>query len=327
MGNGVTIQACVMVSTIPINSPAYFATARQEFGLVGNQRANTAGELSSGRRNIGDGNDPASVTASLRLRAQIVELEQSSRNVAFNDTLVSVASTALTEIQGLLAEAATLAAAANSLSQPDAERAFGQQQLTDILTQIDTIAADTTFDGRVLLNGDFDGETIRVGGDEDDLITLAIPDASTSGLFSGSLPDISSQPDAATAESQIAAAQEIIETAIGDNNGIRTRLLTAESNVRTTLTGLGQARESLENIDVEEVSIDFALQQVQVNIGASVLAQTQQLSSDLLSLLSFRISDPGENTGQEDADDGLNSAQTSPQSSAENNASPAQNAA
>lgn len=310
-----------MVSTIPITSPAFFAGARQAYGVLSNKFVENAGELTSGRRVLDQGKDSASLSSTLRLRAQIVDLQQSSKNVAYNDSLASVATDALTDIQTLLQDAAELADEASGTALSNTDRTFYQQQITSIFEEIDTIATSTTFDNRTLLDGSFDDVEIRVGPGENDLITLTIPDASSNALFSGSLPDITSPANAAVAVTQFETALETVGNAIGDLNGLSGRLLTANDNVNTTLTGLESAVAGFENVDVASKQSEFAIQEVQINIAAAVIAQTQRLSSDLLNVLDFNIS---ENTGQKSKDDALSSAKSSLQSSAESNVQSAQ---
>lgn len=306
-----------MATQVSLTSPSFLAPASLAFRRLAEETEDNAARLTGGRRILRAADDASSLSLAQRLKSQEVELKQSSRNVAFNDTLANVASSALGEIKSLLEDVADLADQANSTSLPDTERAFLQQELAKKLQRIDEIAEDTTFNDKAILDGSFSDTDIVVGGGENDTINLAIPAADSDSLFSGALPDLTTQAKAATAETQIADALEIIGGAVGALEGVKGRLLTAESNIRTTLTGVDAGRAALEDINVEQELQAFTLRKIQVDIASATIAQARQLSSDLLDVLNFPLP---ETTGQEDVDQAETKEEKPSQPSTETNA-------
>ncbi|MDA8745375.1 flagellin [Rubripirellula amarantea] len=113
--------------------------------------------LSTGLRINSGSDDPAGLIASEALRSEITGLgkaisntQRASQIISTADSALGQVGTLLTDIRGLVAEAA------NSGALSDEEIAANQLQIDSSLEAIDRIAQTTTFQGRKLLDGSLD---------------------------------------------------------------------------------------------------------------------------------------------------------------------------
>ncbi|MGQ5710082.1 flagellin N-terminal helical domain-containing protein [Desulforudis sp. DRI-14] len=133
--------------------------------------------LSSGLRINSAADDAAGLAISEKMRLQIRGLDQAIKNSQDGTSMVQTADSALQEIHGMLDRMYELAnQAANGLL-TDADRNVAQEEVSSLLSQINTIAKSTKFNNKILLDGNF-GVT-RSGG------TLAATDGALSVEVAG----------------------------------------------------------------------------------------------------------------------------------------------
>ncbi len=297
---------------------AFLTPAVLGYNRVATQAEESTARLASGNRILRAGDDSTSLSIATRLQTQIAGLKQASKNVAFGDTLAEVASEGLEQIQAALDEAADIAEQANSAILAEQDRNVLQLQLSDLLAEIDRVVTDTTFNNQSLLDGTFEETEIRVGSGEEDTVTVSISDLRVAELFQDGPPDVSTQANAATAEDRIEDAITVVGNTIGALEGVQSQLFAAADNIQSTLGGVNQANDALARTDTAEESRALTKATLLLDIGSSVIAQTQRLSSDLLSVLEFTI-DIGENTRQSELPEAEDDTESS-QSDTETNA-------
>ncbi|MCD6361734.1 MAG: flagellin, partial [Armatimonadetes bacterium] len=110
--------------------------------------------LSSGLRINRGADDPAGLVISELLRAQVSGLDVAQANASQGVNLIKTAEGALSEVSGLLRQMRDLAVdAASDSNKNAAARSALQAQVESALTTIDTIATNTKYAGRALLDG------------------------------------------------------------------------------------------------------------------------------------------------------------------------------
>lgn len=126
-----------------------------------NQALNTSLErLSTGLRINKGKDDPAGLIASEMLRSEIKAIGAAIDNAHRADNVISVAEGGLQEVSSLLLELESLVdSTANEAALSDDEVAANQLQIDSILETLDRIATSTEFQGKKLLNGEFDYRT------------------------------------------------------------------------------------------------------------------------------------------------------------------------
>jgi len=110
-------------------------------------------KLSAGSRVISAKDDAASLAIGSRLNAQVEALKQASVNATQATSMLQVADGALSKISDILIRMKTLAVQASSGQLGSTERGMIDTEYQSLLSEIDRISNDTTFNGVTLLAG------------------------------------------------------------------------------------------------------------------------------------------------------------------------------
>ncbi|BFM50858.1 flagellin [Marinomonas sp. THO17] len=127
--------------------------------------------LSSGLRINSAADDAAGLQVSNRLTSQVNGLNQAVRNANDGISVAQTAEGALDETTNMLQRMRTLSIQSANGSNSDDDRKALQQEITALSTEIDRIASDTTFGGRALLDGTYNG-VYQVGADANQTISF-----------------------------------------------------------------------------------------------------------------------------------------------------------
>lgn len=121
-----------------------------------NQLTASIERLSSGYKINKAKDNPAGMAISNKMRAQIMALDQSSRNAADGVSVMQTADGALSETHSMLQRMRELAvqAATDTMSQSDREAC--QSEIDALKDEVDRIATDTEFNGKRILDGSQD---------------------------------------------------------------------------------------------------------------------------------------------------------------------------
>lgn len=142
--------------------------------------------LASGLRINSAKDDAAGLQISNRLTSQINGLDQGNRNANDGISVAQTAEGAMDEITSMLQRMRTLSQQSANGSNNTDDRTALQQEYTQLITEIDRVAKDTTFGGTNILNGNYFG-TFQVGADAGQTITFKLTSAFTlSGIASAS---------------------------------------------------------------------------------------------------------------------------------------------
>ena len=145
--------------------------------------------LSTGLRISTASDDAAGLAISERFRAQVRSTNQVIRNAQDGISLTQTGEGALNEVSSILIRMRELAIQASNGTVSSADRTTLHQEFSDLVNEIDRIAASTTFNGVSLLDGTGSTITFQVGTGTTtgiDTIQLSTSDtlASTLGLSS-----------------------------------------------------------------------------------------------------------------------------------------------
>jgi len=127
--------------------------------------------LSSGNRINSAADDAAGLQISDRLTSQVNGLNQSVRNANDGISVAQTAEGSLDESTNMLQRMRTLSIQAANGSNTDKDRKAIQQEVTQLSTEINRVATDTTFGGRNLLDGSYKG-VFQVGADSNQTISF-----------------------------------------------------------------------------------------------------------------------------------------------------------
>ena len=286
-------------------NPSSLSAQRQLMGSA--KSLDTSFErLSSGLRINSASDDAAGLLISNRLTSQVNGLNQSVRNANDGISLAQTAEGALDETTNMLQRMRTLSIQASNGSNSDKDRAAIQQEVSQLSTEINRIASDTTFGGENLLDGTYTG-IFQVGADSNQTISFNLTDGGVnntidyagnggftmSGLSSSST---TAQVSVSTASvSTVANAQSMVDTldtmiAAVDSKrselgAIQNRFGSTISNLSNITENVSAARARVRDADFAEETAKLTSSQILQQASSSILAQANQRPQTALSLL------------------------------------------
>jgi len=252
---------------------------------------NTAGELSSAMQKLSSGyrinkaaDDAAGLAISEKLSAQVSGLSQAQQNAQSAVNLVQTADGAMGEVTSMLQRVRDLAVEYNNGTLSASDQAAITAEVAQLCNEISSIGSDTQFNGIALLTGTA-SITFQVGANDGETIS-----ASAVKLFgSGSGFAVDSAIFNFSGSTITLAA---IDTAIQNVSTDRATFGAVQNRLQHTLNNLGNYQEnlsasesSIKDVDMASEMVNFTKLQVLQQAGMSVLAQANQSSQSVLSLL------------------------------------------
>jgi flagellin len=238
--------------------------------------------LSSGYRINRAADDAAGLAISERLRGQINGLEQAQRNVQDAVSLVQTAEGSLTEVHAMLQRVRELAVQYKNGSLSSADRVAIQSEVNQLQSEIERIGVSSEFNGIKLLNA---AATVsfQVGAEDGETITV-----STISLGSASGVNVSYFTLSSVSNTDIAE----IDTALDNVSATRAAFGAVQNRLEYTLHNAAIYQENLtasesriRDVDMAAEMVNFTKLQILQNAGTSMLAQANQSSQGVLSLL------------------------------------------
>jgi len=139
--------------------------------------------LSTGLRINSSKDDAAGLAISERFTAQIKGLDQGVRNANDGISLSQTAEGALGEVTNNLQRIRELAVQSANATNTAADRTALQAEVSALVSEIDRVANQTSFNGTKLLNGGFAGAVFQIGANAGDSITIdSIANSTASNL-------------------------------------------------------------------------------------------------------------------------------------------------
>ena len=260
------------------------ANANRMLGITTSAQAKSSEKLSSGYKINRAGDDAAGLTISEKMRSQVRGLNKASDNAQDGVSLIQVAEGALNETHSILQRMNELATQAANDTNTSSDRGAIQSEIDQLTSEIDRIASTTAFNTQNLIDGSFKGKSLQVGSLAGQAITISIKAMKASnigvkglkmGSFSkagsamtkiqGAISQVSAQ------RSYLGALQNRLEHTIANLDNISENTSSAESRIRDT--------------DMAEEMVNYSKNNILAQAGQSMLAQANQSTQGVLSLL------------------------------------------
>ena len=147
-----------------VNTNVSSLNAQRQLSNSGNALDTSFKRLSSGFRINSAADDAAGLQISDRLTSQINGLNQGNRNANDAISLAQTAEGALDEVTSMFQRVRTLSQQASNGSNTDEDRLAIQEEIRSLMSEVNRVAADTTFGGQNLLDGSYEA-SFQVGAD------------------------------------------------------------------------------------------------------------------------------------------------------------------
>ena len=273
--------------------------ASRQLNLVNAATQVDAAKLSSGERITKASDDASGLSISEKMRAQIRGLNRASKNIQDASSLVQTTDGYLSELTDVVQRIRELAVQAGNGVYQAEERQMMQIEVSQLVSEVDRIASQASFNGMNLLSGRFDADkgteslqfTIGANVDQRISLNIAAMTATDLGLKGAQRSDenVISLENTESANMGIATLDEALKKI----NMQRADLGAAQSKLEFGKKGIDIAAENLQasesrirDVDVAEQMTEFSKNQILQNASGAMLAQAFNLNSQtILSLL------------------------------------------
>ncbi|WP_150047347.1 MULTISPECIES: flagellin [Methylomonas] len=239
--------------------------------------------LSSGKAINSAADNPAGLAIANAFTSQLGGQQQAIGNIASGLSLTEIAGGGAGQITDNLQRIRELTVQAGSAALSATDRQSIQDEIDNLSQGIDSIANNTQFNGRQLLDGSFSGQ-VQIGPDSGDTLELNLGDLTGSGLGISGL-DVSNAGSVGTAldsiDSAIGRVSDLQSTLAGTSAGLSSNL----ANLQSSYQSLAQARSRSQDTDYAQASSDLSKARVnnQLAVYAVKLYQDNQKAGALIS--------------------------------------------
>ncbi|MDO5773885.1 MAG: flagellin [Spirochaetales bacterium] len=280
------------------NMSAMFAQRSQGLTDLNNQK--NMEKLSSGMKINRAGDDASGLAVSEKMRSQIRGLNQASTNAKNGISFIQTTEGYLQETEDIIQRIRELAVQSSNGIYTDEDRMQIQVEVSSLIAEVDRIASCAQFNGMNMLTGRFARPTgensvtasmwLHIGANMDQRTQVYIGTMSAAAL---GLRSVGTE-EIMTLESPDEANRAIgtLDEAIKKINKQRADLGAYQNRLEKTVVGLDIGAENLQasesrirDTDMAKEMVDFTKNQVLSQAGTAMLAQANQSSQNVLSLL------------------------------------------
>jgi flagellin len=236
--------------------------------------------LSSGYRINRAADDAAGLAISERLRGQIGGLDQAQRNAQDAVSMVQTAEGSLTEVHAMLQRVRDLAVQYKNGSLSGNDRTAIQSEVNQLASEIERIGQSAEFNGTKLLNA-ASTVSFQVGAQDGQVITVSL--ISLGSGVGTSYFQLS--PTGATDIAEIDAAIDVVSAQRSQFGAVQNRLGYTLENAAIYQENLTASESRIRDVDMAKEMVNFTKLQILQQAGTSMLAQANQASQGVLTLL------------------------------------------
>ena len=265
------------------------ANTNRQLGITTSAQAKSTEKLSSGYKINRAADDAAGLSISEKMRSQIRGLNKASSNAQDGVSLVQTAEGALNETHSILQRMNELATQAANGTNTSVDRSAIRAELDQLTSEINRIQSTTQFNTMNLLDGTFSGATkkmkLQVGALSGQSINFSIANmcASKIGLKTGL--SVSTFTKAGSYMKAVQDAIEVVSKQRSAMGAIQNRLEHTIANLDTTSENTQSAESRIRDTDMASEMVTYSKNNILAQAGQSMLAQANQSTQGVLSLL------------------------------------------
>ncbi len=244
--------------------------------------ANHQLRLATGKRINSPAEDPAGYMLARGLEARKRGLQVALDNVSNAQNILDVAEGAYSNVMDILQTLKEKATQAADGSLNSTQRSAIDGQADALISEIEDIVNNTTFNGNALIDGSFDvafqtGET----GDEQLSVSLSAADSASLGINS---IDLSTANGASTAIGTISTAIDNLSQNMRALGEFKVRLQSKQANLTNSITNTEAVRSTIEDADFAKEQMEVMKLQILQQTSLSSLTQANAAPQIVLSL-------------------------------------------
>lgn len=264
--------------------------ANRQLGITNTNLARSTEKLSSGYRVNRAADDAAGLSISEKMRGQIRGLEQASTNAEDGQSLIQTAEGALSEIHSVLQRMRELTVQASNDTNVSADRKAIAKEVRALTSEINRIATQTQFNTMGLLSGGFKNKKLQVGANTNQTISITISSMTASKL--GVSATVIAKVISSSTGKEITKLITTVNTAITKVSTQRSALGALQNRLDHTIANADNMAENLQSseskirdVDMADEMVSYSASSILQQAGQSMLAQANQATQGVLSLL------------------------------------------
>ena len=256
----------------------------RQMGVVTSALQKSTEKLSSGYKINRAGDDAAGLSISEKMRSQIRGLNKASDNAQDGISLIQVAEGALNETHSILQRMNELATQAANDTNTSVDRQSIKDEIKQLNEELDRISSTTQFNKQDLLTGGFSGK-LQVGALEGQTMDVKISLAVSAKGLKVSAVEVSTNAKAGAAMQSIQDAIESVSKQRSKLGAIQNRLEHTINNLDTNAENTQAAESRIRDTDMADEMVQYSKNNILSQAGQSMLAQANQQTQGVLSLL------------------------------------------
>ena len=265
------------------------ANTNRQLGITTSAQAKSTEKLSSGYKINRAADDAAGLSISEKMRSQIRGLNKASSNAQDGVSLVQTAEGALNETHSILQRMNELATQAANGTNTTVDRSAIKAELDQLTSEIDRIQSTTQFNTMNLLDGTFSGTKnkmkLQVGALSGQSIDFSIANMCASKIGLKDALSVSTFTKAGSYMKSVQDAIEVVSKQRSAMGAIQNRLEHTIANLDTTSENTQSAESRIRDTDMASEMVTYSKNNILAQAGQSMLAQANQSTQGVLSLL------------------------------------------
>ena len=265
------------------------ANTNRQLGITTSAQAKSTEKLSSGYKINRAADDAAGLSISEKMRSQIRGLNKASSNAQDGVSLVQTAEGALNETHSILQRMNELATQAANGTNTSVDRSAIRAELDQLTSEINRIQSTTQFNTMNLLDGTFSGATnqmkLQVGALSGQSIDFSIANMCATKIGLKTTLSVSTFTKAGSYMKSVQDAIEVVSKQRSAMGAIQNRLEHTIANLDTTSENTQSAESRIRDTDMASEMVTYSKNNILAQAGQSMLAQANQSTKGVLSLL------------------------------------------
>ena len=265
------------------------ANTNRQLGITTSAQAKSTEKLSSGYKINRAADDAAGLSISEKMRSQIRGLNKASSNAQDGVSLVQTAEGALNETHSILQRMNELATQAANGTNTSVDRSAIRAELDQLTSEINRIQSTTQFNTMNLLDGTFSGATnqmkLQVGALSGQSIHSSIANMCATKIGLKKTLSVSTFTKAGSYMKSVQDAIEVVSKQRSAMGAIQNRLEHTIANLDTTSENTQSAESRIRDTDMASEMVTGSKNNILAQAGQSMLAQANQSTQGVLSLL------------------------------------------
>lgn len=269
------------------------ANASRVLNVTAGQQAKSTEKLSSGYKINRAADDAAGLSISEKMRKQIRGLDRASTNAQDGVSAVQTAEGALNEVHSMLQRMNELAVQAANGTNASKDVQSIKDEIKQLNTEITRIADTTDFNGKKMLKSGQDEVKIFVGYTSDAQNNISIANKDLNAVAQAISQDAfmqagANQATSAQAQSFLSTISSQIESVSSmrsDFGAIQNRLEHTIDNLDNVVENVTSAESRIRDTDMADEMVKYSKNNILTQAGQSMLAQANQSTQGVLSLL------------------------------------------